>query len=280
MPGVLQQPNLLNLPDWVKTANIQDGAVTYPKIQTLADQGVLGRGADGAGQVDLLSPSADGQLLKRAAGNVGFSALNSTDWAPLLAAVNAWAARQTFNVGATFLPGTAPASPVEGLLDYITGEGLNIYNGTAWRPLYREGTYTPELRFDTVGTSSWSYTTQLGTWVKIGRMVIATVNVVVTPTLGTGSGTLRVLNLPFTSSNDPGQLGAMGWFTLAGLNLGTVAGVMQPMLSVSQNSTTLLLRRVVASGTSTTTGSIAASNMVNAQSVTMQGVAIYFTNET
>ncbi len=37
MPGVLQQPNLLNLPDWVKTANIQDGAVTLAKLADLAN---------------------------------------------------------------------------------------------------------------------------------------------------------------------------------------------------------------------------------------------------
>jgi hypothetical protein len=55
---------------------------------------------------------------------------------------------------------------------------------------------------------------------------------------------------------------------------------MKPLLSVSQNAATVVVMRVVASGTSCTTGSIAATNVVNAQNITMQGVVIYFTNET
>jgi hypothetical protein len=63
---------------------------------------------------------------------------------------------------------------------------------------YEEGTWTPTIAGSTV-VGTGTYTTQAGTYTKVGRLVTVTVSVVWTA--HTGTGHIRIPNLPFTSAN-------------------------------------------------------------------------------
>ena len=64
---------------------------------------------------------------------------------------------------------------------------------------YEEGTFTPTIRgATTVGTAS--YTTQNGSYVKVGRLVHF--QLLVSWNSGTGTGSLEVGSLPFNTAND------------------------------------------------------------------------------
>lgn len=79
--------------------------------------------------------------------------------------------------------------------------GLQFHGDTAAANAlndYEEGTFTPTIvGSTTAGTGT--YTTQVGRYTKIGRMV--TVSVAVTWTAHTGTGNLRIGGLPFASAN-------------------------------------------------------------------------------
>ena len=62
---------------------------------------------------------------------------------------------------------------------------------------YEEGTFTPTVQgVSSSGTAT--YSVQLGAYTKIGNLVY--INVYLSYTSGTGTGQLRVANLPFTSA--------------------------------------------------------------------------------
>lgn len=63
---------------------------------------------------------------------------------------------------------------------------------------YEEGTWTITAAFGTPGTSSWSYTTRTGFYVKIGMACEISGLFSATPTIGTGSGLLSFTGVPFT----------------------------------------------------------------------------------
>ena len=64
---------------------------------------------------------------------------------------------------------------------------------------YEEGTWTPALLFDSSMVGSFTYTTQVGTYTKVGRLVTASFNLVWTAR--PSGGLVMVLNLPFTAVN-------------------------------------------------------------------------------
>jgi hypothetical protein len=64
---------------------------------------------------------------------------------------------------------------------------------------YEEGTWTPTL-VGTTTAGAGTYTTQLGKYTKIGNVVNFIIQLVWTA--HTGTGNLRISNLPFTSAND------------------------------------------------------------------------------
>ena len=113
---------------------------------------------------------------------------------------------------------SAQASPASGM----TSELLDHYE---------EGTFTPTIQDDTGSDSeSQTYSSQLGTYVRIGRVVHFSILLRVTSfgTLTTGNAA-RVAGLPFASSNnvivryattflDNGALGAGGYSLVAELN--------------------------------------------------------------
>ncbi len=62
--------------------------------------------------------------------------------------------------------------------------------------------FTPTVTFATPGTSSISYGTQTGTYVKIDSVYLFTLKLQFTPTIGTASGAIRIGGLPATATAD------------------------------------------------------------------------------
>ena len=82
---------------------------------------------------------------------------------------------------------------------------------------YDEGTFTPSFKYATVGTSTWSHSTQVGTYTKIGNKVFYKIQLNAVPTNGTASGGLQVAGLPFTADSvalDAGET-ILGGYTKA-----------------------------------------------------------------
>lgn len=196
-----------DVPGGIGGFRLPAGYVTLAQLAPLADQGVLGRGADGPGSVELLSPSANGQLLKQTGGVVGFAALDSTDWAPMIAAALAWAEMQTFAAGKgiSLTPGANPASPVAGQVWHdSTADSLAFYTtGGKTRKLFEAGAFTAGIRPDTLGDWNPSYTSQLGVYVVMGPLMVVGFHVAgTTNAYTTGTGTLGVDGLPYTVYNN------------------------------------------------------------------------------
>ena len=258
MPGVLQQPNLLNLPDWVKTANIQDGAVTLAKLANLANATIIGRNTAGTGVPEAVTMAQLVELFETAL------EANALDWTVL----------QSFLAGLRLTPGAALSGPLEGTMWYeTTGGRLMIRDATGSIPLMEAGTWTPSLRADTPGSSNIVYSSQVGTYAKIGRRLFVDFNIVTTTFDLTGaSGTMRILGLPYTVSTLASQIGGFV-IPLQGLSLGTTAGLQQPFIFPVVNTTQLVFRRVV-TGANTTTGSLAVGSnngFLSNQQVTLAG---------
>jgi hypothetical protein len=64
---------------------------------------------------------------------------------------------------------------------------------------YEEGTWTPTISFATIGNLAVTYSSQLGTYTKIGRTVFCVFQVIASAfTHTTASGSLQIGGLPFT----------------------------------------------------------------------------------
>ena len=82
---------------------------------------------------------------------------------------------------------------------------------------YEEGTFTPTL----YGVSTYgppTYAVQLGYYTKVGNVVNCTIRLV-TSSLGTVNGQLRIGSLPFTSGSSSENRSAISWGYGAGMNL-------------------------------------------------------------
>lgn len=97
---------------------------------------------------------------------------------------------------------------------------------------YQSGTWTPTLLGDgTAGTPT--YTLQVGSYEKIGRLVVARFSVAISA-VGGMTGNLRIGGLPFQSVNTANDLGALTVANYTGLTLS--AGYTQVSATVVQNA--------------------------------------------
>jgi hypothetical protein len=103
--------------------------------------------------------------------------------------------------------GTRNVEMTAGNLLFSSGKGIDFSAtaGTGTSELfddYEEGTWTPVLTFATAGDLSVTYSSQIGTYVKIGRAVILTCRLVASAfTHTTASGALRVTGIPFSGAS-------------------------------------------------------------------------------
>ena len=109
---------------------------------------------------------------------------------------------------------------------------------------YEEGTWTPSLG----GTAT--YTSQVGTYTKIGNLVFCTCQLIVN-SIGTGA-TALISGLPFTNANNS-QLGAsVGYFDVSATNVVYLTGYV--------NTTNIVLTSLTAAAASTGANAIFKNN--------------------
>lgn len=129
----------------------------------------------------------------------------------------------------------------EGLLIYnTTTHSFNVYNGTVWRQIDAEGTFTPTVVSSGGGTPT--YTTQVGFYTIIGDRVLYNLRIVLA-TLGTlAAGTVTIGGLPFTSNATTGNI------TQAALQVNNmVAGTAGPFTSqINAGATTAVFNQYIA----------------------------------
>jgi hypothetical protein len=102
---------------------------------------------------------------------------------------------------------------------------------------YEEGTFTPAIAYSTAGNSSFGYSAQVAHYVKVGDIVHFQLNVRINSfTKGTGSGSILVTGLPFTSHNTSGYANAQVSISLYGWTFSNI-----PYAVVLDNSTTAAL---------------------------------------
>jgi hypothetical protein len=80
---------------------------------------------------------------------------------------------------------------------------------------YEEGTWTPELRFGGA-TTGITYTTQIGYYVKVGRLVLASLQITLS-SKGSATGAASIAGLAFTAQNLTGTLLHVGSSLAAGM---------------------------------------------------------------
>lgn len=91
--------------------------------------------------------------------------------------------------------------------------GQNVLN------YYEEDTFTPVFTLATPGDLGVTYSTQLGEYTRIGRVVAGRISLTCTPTFTTGSGTIDISGLPYT----------VGLVTGGGSMQNTSAGITWPV---------------------------------------------------
>jgi hypothetical protein len=121
---------------------------------------------------------ANGILIRSPAGGIQLTADGSTNTANLLVDAS----------GNTVLSGLLTATT-----------GINFGQDTL--NYYDEGTFTPAFTFATPGDLALVYTSQVGTYTRIGNRVHVTVSVAVTPTYTSSSGTARITGFPTASAS-------------------------------------------------------------------------------
>jgi len=105
-----------------------------------------------------------------------------------------------------------------GLISKITGAGVGHFTGVAVGGSgasntlddYEEGSFTPTFGGSS-GNQTVSYSTQLGTYVKVGKLVYVNVSVIASGTPSGGSGDLIIASLPFTSKSGVQQAGSVAF---------------------------------------------------------------------
>lgn len=215
----------------VTTAKILDANVTLPKIANIATDTLIGRSTAGTGEPETIACTAAGRaLLDDASAAAQCTTLGlGTGNSPTFTAL-------TLSNGQLVFPATQ-----------VPSAGANTLDD------YEEGTWTPVLTFGTPGDLSVAYTTQTGQYVKIGKQVTLSLQILTSAfTHTTASGTCRITGAPF--SPGAGEL-SIGTFRWRGI---TIASMVDIMTQISASSTTLF---VVASQSGGSVTSISTTHM-------------------
>jgi len=131
------------------------------------------------------------------------------------------------------------------------------------------GAWTPVLTFVTPGDLSVTYSTQVGSYTKIGRIVHLTCQIVTSAfTHTTASGNLNITGIPFASSNTTSvnHQGALVWQGI------TKASYTNVVLRLAANSSTIDL---MASGSGQAASNVAAADMPTGGTVSLSASLTY-----
>jgi hypothetical protein len=134
---------------------------------------------------------------------------------------------------------------------------------------YEEGTWTPVLTFSAPGNLAVGYTTQKGSYTKIGRLVSVEFNIVTSSfTHTTASGAAMVSGLPFNSTSDTGYLavGPLSWQGITKANYTNIVCYVSPNVAAMS---------LLASGSAQNVADIAATDTPTGGSVILRGQLNY-----
>ncbi|WEX76878.1 hypothetical protein PYH37_005229 [Sinorhizobium numidicum] len=97
------------------------------------------------------------------------------------------------------------ASRIEGFVRGNTAGQVSINANVAAdadfvNAIKERGTFTPTAAFAVVGTSTWAYSAQSGRYWVEGDRCFVEISIAMTPTIGTGSGNLRIAGLPYAGN--------------------------------------------------------------------------------
>jgi hypothetical protein len=145
--------------------------------------------------------------------------------------------------------------------------------GFAWRDLIGQGlpsgVWTPVLTFETPGDLSVSYSSQIGSWTAIDRMVFATFQIVTSAfTHTTATGALTVTGLPFTVNSLVNKRG--GSLVWQGITKANYTHVIPTAIA----SSTMLQFNAMGSGQAATT--VQAADTPTGGNIILAGTAEYF----
>ena len=136
---------------------------------------------------------------------------------------------------------------------------------------YEEGQWTPSISFTTPGDLAVTYSAQVGTYSKIGRVTNISFSIVTSAfTHTTASGSLTISSLPFSSLNLAGirWSGALAWSGITKANYTNIVSLLDP------NSSLLTLS---ASGSGQAATSVVAADMPSGGTVVLRGSMTYET---
>lgn len=162
--------------------------------------------------------------------------------------------------------------------DIPSGSLINVkYDGTQFQLVAGgslsaalSNTFTPALTFVTPGNLSVSYTTQQGSYYKIGRMVFVKGNIITSSfTHTTASGNLQITGFPFaaeTNANNLSRIDIQGWQGI------TSANFTQMSLRLDSAATTAT---GVKNGSAQNTSTLAAGDMPTGGTVVLQFSGCY-----
>jgi hypothetical protein len=231
------------------TWTIDNDVVTYAKMQNVsATDRLLGRQTAGAGDVEEITCTSAGRaLLDDASASAQRTTLGvGTGDSPTFVAV-------TLSNGQIAFPATQVPSADANTLDD-----------------YEEGDWTPVLTFATPGNLAVTYSTQIGRYTKIGRLVVVSFSIITSAfTHTTASSSLTISGLPFAVANTSGIHG-WGGGDWGGI---TKASYTDMNFAAVQNTSTLFLR---ASGSGVAPATVVAADMPTGGTVTLRGAVSYF----
>lgn len=134
------------------------------------------------------------------------------------------------------------------------------------------GTWTPVLSFATPGDLSVSYTTQLGWWVKNGRLISVEFFILTSAfTHTTASGGVQITGLPSTFTANETNSRPVGALQFGGITFNTV-GQTSAVCKISGNSNTIV---IAGSGTGVATSNLSANSFPTGGTVTLIGSLHY-----
>ena len=126
---------------------------------------------------------------------------------------------------------------------YYRGDGTFATHNASSLSDFTEGTWTPVFE-GAVTAGTYTYGTQLGTYIQIGNMITATCNLLNIATSSAGSGIIQITGLPSSSSASKGI--HVGSCTLTKFN--TAAGVMNVTCEIAAGTAVAVIRQCVDGG--------------------------------
>lgn len=169
----------------------------------------------------------------------------------------------------TFVGSTSPTL-VTPTLGAALATSIN-FGGDSLANYVSKTSFTPAFTFATPGDSSFAYTSQLGTYTRIGSIVFFEIVIAGTPTFTTASGNIVITGLPITITTSP-AVNANAAINLAG-GFTWPAARTSPVLTLLNGTTTALIQGI---GTAVASASFTTANVTTAVALIFSTNGFYF----